>query len=207
MFMYAFGRKAFEEGLHIYLNKTAIDSEGVAEPKNLYDALKQALDNSQENVNVSKVMSSWETQSGFPYIHVERSYFTKEVRFTQKRYMNEDTEDDTLWHIPITYATNQNDFTDITQFWIDAQVTEKYIESLKSSDTLIVNIDQQGYFRVLYDDANWDSISKFLNNNHTLISPTTRSMLIDDAFIFSEDGKLDIQLFMAILKYLEKEVS
>lgn len=206
MFMYGFSPEVFNKGLNIYLTNNTLNPEGIAEPGNLYTALQSALSNDIE-VNVESVMQSWELQSGFPYIHVERAYFTNLTRFTQKRFLNVEQEDNSLWHIPITYSTSRDNFVKVNQFWTNARTIEDKFD-LRPEDILILNINQQGYFRVLYDDANWMSIAKYLyNGDFKNISPTTRAMLIDDAAIFAGNGKLDMKLFLEILKYLEKDVS
>lgn len=92
--------------------------------------------------------------------------------------------------------------------WIERErEIEISINEIKPNDYLIVNIDQTGYYRVMYDESNWQLIINELNKgNFTFISPNTRAMLIDDAAVFVETEILQMRLFLEIIQYLEHEV-
>jgi aminopeptidase N len=44
------------------------------------------------------------------------------------------------------------------------------------------NVNQSGFYRVMYDEATWRSLIGVLRNNHTVFNPADRANLIDDAF-------------------------
>lgn len=44
------------------------------------------------------------------------------------------------------------------------------------------NINQSGFYRVMYDESMWYAIIDTLKTNHTIFSPADRSSLLDDAF-------------------------
>lgn len=44
------------------------------------------------------------------------------------------------------------------------------------------NINQTGFYRVMYDEAMWTSLITTLRNKHTTFNPADRASLIDDAF-------------------------
>jgi aminopeptidase N len=74
------------------------------------------------------------------------------------------------------------------------------------SDYLLVNPDQVGFFRVMYDDANWMLLAEELKSgNFEAFSPVTRAMLIDDAGTFANMYMLNMKLFFELLSYLKHE--
>lgn len=61
------------------------------EPQNLYAAIQEAVDQEQElnifpdGLNISTVMSTWDSLPGYPVINVDRDYATGAVTFSQVR--------------------------------------------------------------------------------------------------------------------------
>lgn len=45
-----------------------------------------------------------------------------------------------------------------------------------------VNVNQSGFYRVMYDETMWADIIDELKTNHTSFSAADRASLIDDAF-------------------------
>ncbi|KAG5670371.1 hypothetical protein PVAND_000642 [Polypedilum vanderplanki] len=198
MFSHAFTEEKFNNALKNYL-KT---ENGVVTSKDLYNALQTEL----PDVNIAEIFGSWELQSGFPVLFVERSYNNYRVRFSQKAFTNNfDKTSSQLWHIPITYSTPNGT---ISNFWINKKnQIEIPMDDLSSKQYLLVNVDQTGYYRVNYDDANWMLLAKELNSeNFENFSPNTRAMLIDDAGTFSKELNIKITLFLELIKYLENEI-
>ncbi|XP_070502885.1 uncharacterized protein [Chironomus tepperi] len=208
MFHYALSEETFRRGLQIYISKITSNAEGIAEPKHFYDALQQALNDS--TVNVAKMYETWEFQAGYPILYVTRNYNGNNVRFSQKRFTNDiknGTEYNELWSIPITYSSKSNP-NSITppQFWLHQKQTEVTIQGLGPNDYIIANIEQRGYYRVMYDEANWILIARELNEgNFNQIPPNTRAMLIDDAAVFMETEILDMRIFLNMIQYLKHE--
>lgn len=44
------------------------------------------------------------------------------------------------------------------------------------------NVNQSGFYRVMYEEHMWYSLIALLKKNHTIISAADRANLIDDAF-------------------------
>jgi aminopeptidase N len=88
MFLYSLSEKTFHKGLKIYLSKSTSNPEGIATPEHLYNALQQAADEDgalPENYKIEEIFGSWEKNSGYPIVYVERSYNDYRIRFTQVR--------------------------------------------------------------------------------------------------------------------------
>jgi aminopeptidase N len=207
MFLHALTPEVFNKGLHSYLTKQTTGDDGVADPAALYAALQSALPQNSE-IKVKTFFESWEHQSGFPYLTIERNYNGNQVKFHQKRFLNTIGDfEPFIWHIPITYVTESNgNLKNGELFWSNSAIWEKSIDGLRPNNFIVVNIDQKGYYRVLYDNANWMLIANFLNKeNFNLLSPNTRAMLIDDSYVFAGRGDISLEIFLEIIKYLERD--
>lgn len=62
-----------------------------------------------------------------------------------------------------------------------------------------------GYYRVNYDDHNWDLIANSLNEDHKKIHVLNRAQLINDAYYFLMNEQLPLSLFLKLTQYLSKE--
>lgn len=96
----------------------------------------------------------------------------------------------------------------IVQFWLHDRSIEFQIAGLRPSHYILMNLDQIGYFRVMYDEPNWMALATELwEQNFQYFSPNTRAMLIDDAGVFVETEILKLRLFLELIRYLEHEVN
>lgn len=48
-----------------------------------------------------------------------------------------------------------------------------------------VNVNQSGFYRVMYEESMWNKIIADLRKNHTIFNSADRASLIDDAFTLS----------------------
>lgn len=48
-----------------------------------------------------------------------------------------------------------------------------------------VNVNQSGFYRVMYEEQMWSKLIAELRRNHTVFNPADRASLIDDAFTLS----------------------
>jgi len=63
-----------------------------------------------------------------------------------------------------------------------------------------------GYYRVYYDTENWRKIARYLNSQkYKNIHVLNRAQIIDDAFHFAIEKKLDFSMFWELANYLSKE--
>ncbi|KAF5272302.1 hypothetical protein FQR65_LT04960 [Abscondita terminalis] len=118
----------FRRGLQIYLQKNKYKS---VEPCDLYQSLQEAVDNSTTVVNlgnnsVASIMSTWDSNLGYPLITVTRNYTSGLTTFQQARYLN--NSDTTEWKVPVNYALEENyNFSDTsTDIWLSKQ-TENFM--------------------------------------------------------------------------------
>ncbi|XP_070490070.1 aminopeptidase N-like [Chironomus tepperi] len=204
MFMECVGEDVFLDGLNNYLNSSYMQS---ATPEDLHAAIDKAFlaKNPGVSLNVGQLMSTWENNAGYPLVSVKVS--GNSLVFSQRRYPEGKGE---LYMIPITLATKTlPDFmTRKPKAWMDAQTMTLSQSSLKftENDWIILNIDQVGYYRVDYDLPLWHAIIDQLKEDHNLINPINRAVLMTEIYIaWTQLDRVTVAEVLDILSYLGKE--
>jgi hypothetical protein len=92
-----------------------------------------------------------------------------------------------------------------THYFLNGE-PEKEI-SVTPGNWYVFNKQQRGYYRVNYDESNWNALSQALiSNDYAKIHVMNRAQLIDDSFALVIAGYLhDYQTAYDILKYLVNE--
>lgn len=91
-------------------------------------------------------MKSWSTQSGYPYITAVRNYSTPVAVLNQTK-MTEDSNvtADTLWYVPVTYMTRDDD--DVKISWLENErQTVLELNGTGNGSWLLLNIEETGGF-------------------------------------------------------------
>ena len=70
---------------------------------------------------------------------------------------------------------------------------------------MIANVRASGYYRVNYDQTNWNLIELQLKSNHGIIHPINRAHLIDDAFALAAVELLPYTTAFNLIEYLPNE--
>lgn len=75
------------------------------------------------------------------------------------------------------------------------------------ADFILFNNKETGFYRVQYDDVNYQLIANALNSDHlNHIHIVTRAQLIDDAYNFARSGRYpNYSQFLHIIRYLQNE--
>ncbi|XP_012230834.1 aminopeptidase N [Linepithema humile] len=207
--------KVFKQGLTNYLNGKAYQS---AEQNDLWYALTEQAHKDKvldPSVTVKQIMDTWTLQTGFPVITVTRNYKNRGVTLTQERFLlrNGTTttteKSEPLWWVPITYTSEKQLNFDNTQpmKWMKAERSIILNDlDVNSSQWILFNVQETGYYRVNYDRENWQMIIKQLNKqNFKDISTINRAQLIDDALNLARAGKLDYTIALDVTSYLAHE--
>jgi len=135
------GNEAFREGLRLYLRKYQYRC---ASSRDLWDALEEV-----SAKPVSKMMSNWIGQPGFPMVSAEREGGS--LRLTQQRFTYLDVPSTQEWLIPVS----------VRVFYGDEQPKE--MAALLDGKTAVLDIGtgalaykindgQSGFYRVRYND-------------------------------------------------------
>lgn len=210
MFQVAFGVDTWTKGIKSYLDTNELKS---ASSDELYAGLQEAVnaDNTQGTPpDVKAIMRTWETQSGYPVIHVSRDE-DGSLHFEQKRFFYTNQTSENLWTVPISFVSAKNPTFDETSpdFWLEDEkhsVSSSTGKEWGADDWIVVNVQESGYFRVNYDEKLWHLLTLQLNSDeHDAIHVLNRAQLVDDSLNLARAGKLSYEIPFGILKYLEGE--
>lgn len=78
----------------------------------------------------------------------------------------------------------------------------KIIEGMPTQEWVIFNNNQTGYYRVNYDQQNWDLIGDQLLRDHSVIGPINKAQIINDAMTLARAGEHQRGLRNQVSKYL-----
>ncbi|KYN33599.1 Aminopeptidase N [Trachymyrmex septentrionalis] len=203
-----YGTDVFNDALIDYLNKRKYN---VATPDHLYASLQLKVDEKGLKDDVKVILDTWTTQPGYPIVNVSVStnfIFLEQKRFFPKEHEN--TTDDTIWHIPITWAVVQNTsdyFNTTPKFWLTKKATMKRKQSDLSPESLLIfNNQQSGYYRVNYNKPHWLKLIDYLKTQDIqTIHEINRAALIDDLMNLARADYIDYETVISATMYLERE--
>ncbi|KAK7075491.1 hypothetical protein SK128_020460 [Halocaridina rubra] len=203
----------FTKGITNYLNAFQYDSA-------VQDDLWEYLTNAGHadgvlpmEMTIKEVMDTWTLQMGFPVLTVTRDAEGTTATVTQERFLlvknpNSTDTHDYKWWIPITFTSqNVQDFdTTFPSIWMSAAESEITINNLPDNNVWVIfNIQETGYYRVTYDNNNWDLIVQQLLDDNTLIHVANRAQIIDDALNIARAGILSYTTALSVNSYLGNE--
>ncbi|XP_041364193.1 glutamyl aminopeptidase-like [Gigantopelta aegis] len=205
------GKDKFFEGISKYLKRF---QWGNAKTDDLWNALSEV----PGAPDVKHIMDTWTRQMGFPFVDISFTSLGSgrtSVSARQKRYLADpsatfntsDSEFGYKWYISLDYLSSVGsngkqilDTSDATfEINFDMNDARKWIK---------FNINQTGFYRVLYPDAIWQRFSTILKTTDPdlwILSPSDRSGLIDDAFNLARGGIMGYDIALEMTSYLDRE--
>ncbi|MPC23578.1 Aminopeptidase N [Portunus trituberculatus] len=200
-------------GLTQYLQHFKYDN---AEQDDLWRHLTEAAHETgtlPANLTVKTIMDTWTLQMGYPVIKVERSVDGTSATVSQERFLlvKDDNADDThdyKWWVPLTYTgQDQPDFSQTqAKVWMKDSEAQLTVTSLPPKDHWVIfNLQQTGYYRVNYDEHNWNLLIQQLLADHRAIATVNRAQIIDDALDLARAGRLPYNTALEVTTYLPKE--
>ncbi|CAH2070884.1 unnamed protein product, partial [Iphiclides podalirius] len=189
MLNHTISEELFHKGLSIYLNKWKFSN---AEENDLWEAMAEATGGDPP---VAQLMNSWTRQPGYPVVQAVRDYDKGLVTFSQKLFTSgsEPLEGaaERLWRIPISWTgaeapAGESDTS--PRLWLNGRSASAPLD-LNATQALYVNVDAIGYYRVNYDQRNWELLASALSSG-AVHSPLARAQLVDDAFNLAKAGRL-----------------
>ena len=155
-----------------------------AKQDNLWEELtKQAhLDETLDSsLNIKDIMDTWTLQKGYPVVYLDTKYSTdnetiisiKQNWFLLNNLNKTNETNKYKWYIPFTYTTsNELNFNfESKPIWLkpnDSLITIT-INNTDKDQWIIGNIKHSGFYRVNYDESNWNLLIKQLINDHNKI--------------------------------------
>ncbi|KAI9551913.1 hypothetical protein GHT06_022250 [Daphnia sinensis] len=204
------GFNVFQRGLTRYLNDHAY---GNANQDDLWAALQTQvdLDGVILPATIKEIMDTWTYKMGFPFITVTRDYQTGGANVKQERFLLRKSNDSTdpivyQWWVPLTYTS---DFTQAAKRdWLPVSQVSKPLTNLgaASNQWVIFNVEQQNYYRVLYDAVNYGLIRDQLIADHLRFADNNRAQLLDDAFNLALVELLPYAQAFDLTLYLKNEI-
>ena len=153
-------------------------------------------------------MDTWTLHIGYPIVTATRDYEKKILNLKQERfYINgiPEKNDTSLWWIPVTYISEGH--KSASKLWMEAEEELDVALNAAGDEWLLVNVNQTGYYRVNYDDENWEMIVRELNSKRgtETFDPKNRAQLVDDAMNLANGGYLDYSTALNVTRYLVNE--
>lgn len=166
-------------------------------------------------MNVTDLFGSWSNQKGFPLVTLIRNENGSITLYQAKynAYVTNET-DKSSWWIPFNLASAKNATFSKTlpSDWMAKGEQTKLIVSDKSEikwsndDWVILNRKQTGYYRIQYDEKNYNLIINELNDGDlNKIDPINRAQIIDDLHEFVLRERVPAKHLCNALNYLSKE--
>ncbi|KAL5244502.1 hypothetical protein ACI65C_011912 [Semiaphis heraclei] len=209
MLQYAVTKDNFKRALNQYLTNNEFKA---ATPEELWSAFENVLYDAKfdlgENVTVTELMRSWTEQAGYPLVEIVKEKDTFVI--TQERFLvhglNDSTDDNiTEWIIGLTYSTqNRKDFNGVLpKTWLKENKT--ILTDRDGTGWYIFNLQSIGFFRVNYEEENWNALISQLHIDCKEIHVLNRAQLIDDAFNLARTNRVDYAMVLWMSEYLKNE--
>ncbi|XP_055597305.1 LOW QUALITY PROTEIN: aminopeptidase N-like [Uranotaenia lowii] len=145
---------------------------------------------------LSLIIKSWTSNPSFPLVSVKRDYSENVLQLSA---IPAKTFEIPLSFISKAYASNLS--------WLSSTEDSKILslENIPSSDWILLNPNQNGYYRVNYDTQSWNLLSQALQQDHNQIPKLSRAQLINDCLYFVLHKQLPVEILLDILSYLPHE--
>ncbi|TFK04341.1 c-C chemokine receptor type 5-like [Platysternon megacephalum] len=197
---------SFKKGLQSYLHAF---SYGNTVYDDLWTHLQKAVveDKIQLPNTIKGIMDRWTLQMGFPMVTVD----TKSGSISQRHFLL-DTESivqrpsafNYTWIVPVPWMKKQDGAEQ--KYWLtETSATNSSFVVTDASNWLLLNINVTGYFRVNYDQDNWNKLLGQLGTSHQAIPVINRAQIIDDAFNLARAKHINITLALNTTTYLSEE--
>ena len=189
------GKEAFREGLRLYLRTYQYRC---ASSRDLWEALEEV-----SAKPVSKMMSNWIGQPGFPMVTVARE--GGNLRLTQERFTYLNVPSDQEWLIPVSVRVFYGDGqSKETATLLDAK--SAVLDIGADAVAYKVNDGQSGFYRVRYRDKdNLKELGRQIASRS--LSAVDRWGIQDDLYAMVKRGDVKIEDYLDFLFHYSEEDS
>ncbi|NXI75327.1 AMPN Aminopeptidase, partial [Rhipidura dahli] len=195
----------FKEGLRSYLHTFAYNNTVYTD---LWVHLQEAV--KKNNVplpdNISNIMDRWTLQMGFPVVTVDtRTGIINQTHFLLDPTSSVDRPSafNYTWIIPITWKTDKG-YGNST-YWLTKVTDTNNQFKLNSPSWLLLNLNVTGYFRVNYNQENWDQLLNQLSTDPKVFPVINRAQIIDDAFNLARAKYINVTVALNTTRFLRNE--
>ncbi|NXX19078.1 AMPN Aminopeptidase, partial [Podargus strigoides] len=196
----------FKEGLQSYLHTFAYGNTVYTD---LWVHLQEAAVKNNVSLpdSISSIMDRWTLQMGFPVVTVNTNTGT----VTQRHFLldpNSTVERPSsfnyTWIVPITWMTPS---ASGDRYWLTKVSDTNNQFKVSSPSWLLLNLNVSGFFRVNYNQENWDQLLSQLSSNHQAIPMINRAQIIDDAFNLARAKHVNVTLALSTTRFLGQETA
>lgn len=189
------GPDVFREGIRTFMKTHAF---GNASSADLWAALSQAA-----HRDVPTIAASWTEQAGFPLVRAVAScdaHGQRRISLSQERFVfGAADQSGKRWSVPLQVRVGTEDSTHAVLLTKDGQV----LEAGRCDQTLSLNANAIGYYRVAYDEA-----TLALNTQHFSRLPwADRIALLDDQWALVQNGVQPLPSYLALVSAMGKDVN
>ncbi len=186
------GAQRYQQGVRAYLQRHAYDC---AESRHLWEAFEGASD-----MPITAMVQSWIGQPGYPVIAAR--HLGTALQLSQHRFTYLPLEIEQTWMVPVTlaYWTRSGQYGEQSVIFKDETMT---IDLPADLIAYKLNIDQTGFYRIDYEDANLTALGgKVLDGS---LQYTDRWGLQNDLFALVRAGRRPLEAYLDFLRFYEKE--
>lgn len=116
----------------------------------------------------------------------------------QERFLPPGETDDPFrtWWVPLTHTSQGSpDFNDTrVKAWLKDTETQTWLPHLPAKDQWVIfNVQQTGFYRVNYDQHNWELLIRQMLTDHQRIHVKNRVQMIDDIMSLASTGEVTLK--------------
>ncbi|KAK5868073.1 hypothetical protein PBY51_012518 [Eleginops maclovinus] len=194
----------FVQGLSTYLKQFSYSNTVGSD---LWHHLQMAVNASDLSLPhpVSDIMNRWVLQMGFPVVTID----TVTGKVSQKHFLLDPESNITVqspynyeWLIPVRWMKSGKVQKDI---WWLKEKNAVNVDMRSDGLWVLANINITGYYRVNYDQGNWESLLAQLLSEHQVIPVINRAQLVDDSFNLARARMVSNTLALNTTLYLSVE--
>ncbi|RVE74836.1 hypothetical protein OJAV_G00026210 [Oryzias javanicus] len=197
--------RVFVVGLSSYLNTFAFSN---TDHSDLWNHLQQAVDKTpglEIPHSVKDIMSRWTLQMGFPVVTIDtRTGSINQTHFLldPDSVVGKVSQFNYIWYVPVKWMKNG---VEQEQYWLLQKTASVDQMRVSGKEWVLANTNVSGYFRVNYDQDNWDRLLDLLSTSHQTLPAINRAQIIDDAFNLARAKIISTKMALRTTKYLSKE--
>jgi aminopeptidase N len=149
-----------------------------------------------------ETMKTWTRQAGLPLVTAtkECSATGCTLTFSQQMLVTAgETDTARVWHLPLNWGPADG----LPVAWLQGAGPLTVDDpTLSEESVLLLNTDGFGYYRVLYDEANWRAIAAVLRDDRASVSALSRASVICDVLALERSGHVSADIMVDVLSYI-----
>ncbi|XP_038669994.1 aminopeptidase N-like [Scyliorhinus canicula] len=155
---------------------------------------------------VNDIMNRWTLQMGFPVVTIDTSrgiISQKHFLLDPNSTVTRPSEFHYVWIVPIKWM--KGDLKE-EMFWLMKSQEDNMNMKPSGEDWILANINVTGYFRVNYDERNWEKLVEQLLRNHTHLPVINRAQIMADSFNLARAKYRNTTAALNTTRYLTDEL-